>query len=157
MIMNAPPQIYHLAQINIGRMRGPLDSEIMAGFVAQLEPINALADQSPGFVWRLQSEGGDATSLRPYDDTTILVNMSVWESIDALRDYVYRSAHTNVMRDRRAWFERFAGMYYALWWIPAGHVPTVAEGKARLEHLCEHGESAHAFSFKKPYPTPTDA
>ena len=149
-------QTYHVAQINIGRMRGPLDSEIMAGFVAQIETINALADQSPGFVWRLQGSGGDATSLRPYDDTAILVNMSVWESLDTLRNYVYRSAHTNVMRDRRAWFERFEGMYYALWWVPAGRHPTVAEAKSRLDHLREHGESPYAFTFRNIFPAPEE-
>ena len=105
---------YHLAQINIARMRAPLTDPIMADFVAQLAPINALADASPGFVWRLQSESGDATSLRPYGAEPILVNMSVWESVEDLRQYVYRSAHTGVLRDRREWFEKFDGAYYAL-------------------------------------------
>src|ERR1700747_733667 len=107
---------YELAQLNIGVIRGPIDSPIMAEFVANLERINALADASPGFVWRLQTEAGDATSLRPYDDDRILFNLSVWASAEDLREFVYRSAHAGVMRQRKSWFERFDGMYYALWW-----------------------------------------
>ena len=145
---------YHLAQINIARMKAPLTDPIMAGFVAQLAPINALADQSPGFVWRLQSEGGDATSIRPYGDEPILVNMSVWESVEQLHQYVYRSAHTAVSRDRKQWFKKFEGAYYALWWVPIGHRPTPEEGKARLDHLRECGETPFAFSFQRTFPAP---
>src|SRR5215210_6543089 len=115
------PSMHHLAQINIGRMRAPLDSPVMADFVSQLDTINALAETSPGFVWRLQGEGNDATSLRPFDDDFIIVNMSVWESLDDLRAYVYKSAHTAAMRRRREWFEHFDGAYVALWWVEAGH------------------------------------
>lgn len=119
---------YHLAEINIARMRAPLSDPLMAGFVAQLAPVNALADQSPGFVWRLQSEGGDATGIRPYGDAPLLVNMSVWESVEHLRAYVYHSAHTGVLRDRAQWFEKMDGAYYALWWVPKGVHPTAGEG-----------------------------
>lgn len=139
---------YHLAQVNIGRMRAPLESEVMAGFVARLAEINELADRSPGFVWRLQTESGDASYLRPYDDDRILVNMSVWESVDALKLYVYHSAHAELLRERRQWFEQFAGMYAALWWIPSGHVPSVDEAKQKLAHLEAHGPSQFAFGFK---------
>ncbi|GAB4414365.1 MAG: DUF3291 domain-containing protein [Anaerolineae bacterium] len=145
---------YHLAQVNIGRILAPLDDSIMAGFVARLDEINALADGTPGFVWRLQTEEGNATDLRPYDDDRILVNMSVWESLEDLKAYVYKSAHAEVMRQRRQWFEKFEGMYMALWWVKAGHMPTVAEAKRRLEYLSEHGPSAHAFTFKQPFPPP---
>ena len=145
---------YHLAQINIGRAKGEMDDPIMAGFVSRLDDINALAERSPGFVWRLKTDEGDATSIRPYDDDRILVNMSVWESPEALRAYVYRSAHTEVMRDRKAWFERMPEMYYALWWIPVGHIPTLDEAKAQLQHLRDHGESAEAFTFAKLFPAP---
>jgi hypothetical protein len=145
---------YHLAQINIGRAKGPIDDPIMAGFVARLDDINALAEQSPGFVWRLQTDEGDATSIRPYDDDRILVNMSVWETPEALRAYVYKSAHAEVMRQRKAWFERMAEMYYCLWWIPAGHIPTMEEAKTRLQHIRDNGESAHAFTFAKLFPAP---
>ena len=140
---------YHIAQINIARMLAPIDGPVMADFVTQLAPINALAEESPGFVWRLQSEGGDATSIKVYDDEMIIINLTVWESVEALREYVYKSAHSRVMRDRRRWFEKFEGPYYALWWVSAGHVPDPQEGKERLEHLREHGDSAFAFSFKK--------
>ena len=145
---------FQLAQVNIGRIRAPLDDPLLAGFVARLDDINALADASPGFIWRLQTDAGDATSLRPYDDERILVNLSVWATPEALREFVYRSAHAGVMRQRRSWFERFDGMYYALWWVPDGHLPTVVEAKDRLEHLRSHGESAQAFTFAKLFPAP---
>ena len=144
---------FHLAQINIARMLAPLDDPIMAEFVANLERINALADSAPGFIWRLQSETGNATSLRPYDEMT-LVNMSVWASPESLRAYTFHSAHVEIMRQRRQWFAKSDGPYTVLWWIPAGQIPTVAEGKERLEHLRTHGESAYAFSFKKLFGAP---
>jgi hypothetical protein len=139
---------YHIAQINIARMLAPLDNPVLADFVAQLPPINALAEESPGFVWRLQSESGDATSIKVYDDELIIVNLTVWESTNALREYVYKSAHRDVLRDRKRWFEKFDGPYYALWWVPAGQLPTADEGKERLEYLRTHGDSAYAFSFR---------
>lgn len=147
---------YHIAQINIARMLAPIGDPIMAKFVAQLPPINALADGSPGFVWRLQSESGDATSIRVYDDDFIIVNLTVWESVDALREYVYKSAHHEVLRDRKRWFKKFDGPYYALWWIAVGHYPSTEEGKERLGYLCEHGETAYAFSFHQVFPKPTE-
>jgi hypothetical protein len=108
------------------------------------------------FVWRLQTEEGDATSLKVYDDDMVIVNLTVWESVEALREYVYKSAHSGVMRDRKRWFEKFEGPYYALWWVPAGHIPTTEEGKERLDHLREHGDSSYAFSFKNVFPSPED-
>ena len=145
---------FQIAQINIARMLAPIDSQIMSDFVAQLPPINELAEASPGFVWRLQSEGGDATSIKVYDDDMVIINLTVWESVEALRQYVYKSAHSGVMRDRRRWFEKFDGSYYALWWVPAGHLPSPEEGKQRLEHLRKHGDSEYAFSFKNLFPAP---
>ncbi len=145
---------FHIAQVNIGKIRAPLDDPMLSGFVARLEDINALADSNPGFVWRLQTDAGNATSFRPYDDDRILVNMSAWATPEDLRDFVYRSAHSEVMRQRKSWFERFDGMYYALWWVPVGHIPTIDEAKDRLDHLRRHGESAHAFTFAKLYPAP---
>ena len=147
---------YYIAQINIAHMRAPLTDPIMEDFVAQLPPINALADESPGFVWRLQSEDGDATSIKVYDDDMIIINLTVWESVDALREYVYKSAHQGVLRDRKRWFAKFDGPYYALWWIPAGHIPSIEEGKERLDHLRAQGETAHAFSFKNVFPKPSE-
>lgn len=142
---------FHLAQVNIGRARGEMTDPVMAEFVARLPEINALADGSPGFVWRLQTEDGDATAVRPYEDAHILINLSVWTDVLALRAYVYRSAHSAVMRRRREWFERFDRMYVALWWVPAGHRPPVAEAVARLAHLEQHGPTAFAFSFAAPF------
>lgn len=142
----------HLAQANIARMKAPLEDPVMAGFVARLDEINALADRSPGFVWRLQTSGGNATDLRPYDDDRILFNLSVWESIEELRQYVYYTAHVEVFRNRQAWFEHFAGAYLALWWIPEGHIPGIDEAKQRLTHMQAHGPTPFAFTFKRPFP-----
>lgn len=139
---------YHIAQVNIGRVKTPLEDPIMAGFVARLAEINALADRSPGFIWRLQTPEGDATYLRPYDDDRILVNMSVWGSIEALRSYVYQTAHAELLRQRHRWFEQFAGPYLALWWVPAGHIPGMDEARKRLAHLEKYGPSQFAFTFK---------
>ncbi|MFN8457871.1 MAG: DUF3291 domain-containing protein [Anaerolineae bacterium] len=147
-------QAYHLAQVNIARMLAPLDDPIMAEFVAALDEVNRLADESPGFVWRLQTDDGNATTLRPYDDERILFNMSVWESVEELHQYVYRTQHAKVMVKRKQWFSRFGGIYYALWWIPAGHIPSIAEAKQRLEHLEQHGETPLAFHFRHPFPPP---
>jgi hypothetical protein len=121
----------------------------MAGFMQRLHEINALADRSPGFVWRLQTNEGNATYFRPYEhDDQILLNMSVWESVDALKNYVYRTAHAELLRHRQEWFEKFAGVYMALWWVPAGHVPGIDEAKKRLALLEKHGPTQYAFTFK---------
>jgi hypothetical protein len=146
---------HHLAQVNVGRILAPLDDPSMAGFVNRLADLNALADRSPGFVWRLQTDEGNATSYRPYDnDDMILMNMSVWESLDYLREYVFRADHAAVMRQRKQWFSKFEGPYLALWWIPAGHIPTVAEATERLDYLRTHGESEYVFSFAKTFLAP---
>ncbi len=139
----------HIAQVNIARMKAPLEDPVMAGFVARLEEINALADRSPGFVWRLQTTDGNATYLRPYDDDRILFNLSVWETVEQLKRYVDYSAHVEVLRQRQAWFEKFAGAYVALWWVPQGRLPSVDEAKKRLAHLETHGPTQFAFTFKK--------
>jgi hypothetical protein len=135
---------YHLAQINIARL------------IAQLEPINAVADKAPGFVWRLQSSSGNATDIAYNDDPFVIVNMSVWESIKALRQYAYKSDHARVLRDRAKWFEKMEKPNYCLWWIPAGHTPTVAEGRERLEHYQTHGATSHSFWFSQQFSQPAD-
>lgn len=141
-----------LAQVNIGRARGAPSDPVMQEFVAHLAEINALAERSLGFVWRLQTEEGDATAYRPYpDDDRILINLSVWADLETLREYVFRTAHAAVMRRRREWFERFEGVYVALWWVPAGHRPSVEEAVGRLAHLEAHGPTAVAFSFAQPF------
>jgi hypothetical protein len=147
----------HLAQVNIATLRAPLDGPELAGFVAELEPINAMADASPGFVWRLQTEDGDATAIRPFEDDRVIVNLSVWASLEALRSFVYASRHLDVMRQRRAWFHRMPDPFMALWWVPAGTIPTVAEAKDRLELLARRGPTAAAFTFRAPFPEPADA
>jgi hypothetical protein len=147
---------HHLAQINVGRPIAPIDSPQMAGFVALLPELNALADASPGFVWRLTDDGGaDATSLRPYGDD-IMVNMSVWESVEALREYTYRSAHLEPLRRRREWFLPYGEPMLALWWVPAGTIPTLHDGVARLALLAEHGPGPDSFTFRVPYPAPAN-
>ncbi len=146
---------YHLAQLNIGKMIAPLDDPRMASFVARLEPINALADASPGFVWRLQSEAGDATALRVFDDPDILVNLSVWESLDALRGFVYRSEHRELLKDRAQWFVKSSARHLVLWWIPAGSTPSLEEAKQKLALLQAQGPSEQAFDFRHAFaPTP---
>lgn len=142
---------FELAQVNIGRARGDPSDPVMAGFMARLADINALAERSPGFVWRLQTEDGDATAVRPYQDTRILINLSVWSDLAALRGYVFRSDHAAVMRRRREWFERLEQVYAALWWIPVGHRPSVAEAVGRLAHLERHGPTPRAFSFAESF------
>ncbi len=145
---------HHLAQLNLGRLRHPLDAPESAGFVAGLAPINALADAAPGFVWRLTGEGSDdATAIRPYGDD-VMVNMSVWESREALWNYVYRTEHLELMRRRREWFVRAEEPFTVLWWVPAGHRPPVAEALARLERLREAGPGPEAFTFREPYDRP---
>ncbi len=146
----------HIAQVNIGRVNAPLDDPLMAGFVARLDEINALADRSEGFVWRLQTSEGNATYLRPFDDDRILVNMSVWETIEHLQQYVYRTAHAELLRQRHAWFEKFAGAYVALWWVPAGHRPGVDEARKRLAHLEAQGPTPFAFTFRSSFPADED-
>jgi hypothetical protein len=148
---------HHLAQLNIALLTEPLDSPRLAGFVDALDEINALADAAPGFVWRLQTEDGDATAVRVFDDDRLIVNMSVWESVEALADYTYRSDHVRVLRRRKEWFESLKEAYQVQWWVSAGELPTVAEAERRLVHLREHGPSAHAFTFRAPFPAPAEA
>jgi Domain of unknown function (DUF3291) len=151
---------YVIAQINVGRLVAPLDSTQLAGFVAQLDPVNAVADDAPGFLWRLQTEDGNATALRAFEadaegaDGGILVNMSVWETVQALADFVFGDAHLAVLRRRREWFERMTVAYTALWWVPRGHVPTIAEAEDRVKHLRLHGPTPHAFTLRQHFPAP---
>jgi hypothetical protein len=144
---------FQLAQLNIAATKEPLESPVMADFVANLDRINELAEQSPGFVWRLKGEGNDATSLRPLGEN-VIVNMSVWSGIESLNAYVYRSAHTEIMRRRREWFDRMREMHMAPWWVRRGHHPTVDEAIGRLEHLRQYGPTGFAFTFRTAFPPP---
>jgi Domain of unknown function (DUF3291) len=148
--------LYHVAQVNIGRLRAPVDSAIVRDFVDLLDPINALADRSPGFVWRLQTEDGNATAIRPFDDASLLVNMSVWESVETLGAFVYESRHLGVLRRRKEWFERIAEPIVALWWVRTGTIPTVAGAKDRLDHIRMHGPTPYAFTLRRHFPPPSE-
>jgi hypothetical protein len=146
---------WELAQVNVARLTASLDSPEVAGFVAALEPVNALADATDGFVWRLQTEDGDATAVRVFDDDLIIVNMSTWASLDALAGFVYQSGHAETMRKRRRWFTRMAESHLALWWVPAGYRPTPHEAVERLETLRAKGPGRDAFTFRHQFPPPT--
>lgn len=139
---------HHIAQLNLASMKFAIDSTEMAGFVERLEDVNALADSSPGFVWRLQSEDGDATGF-DYFGSDILVNMSVWEDIKSLKNYVYRSAHTEVLARRKEWFNHVEQAYLVMWWILAGSIPSIEEAGDRLENLTDNGPNPQAFTFKQ--------
>jgi hypothetical protein len=145
---------WELAQLNIGTTVAPLDSDQLAGFVDALARVNAIADGAPGFVWRLQDDAGDATSFRAFGDENVLVNMSVWASVEALGDYVYRSAHVEIMRRRREFFVKLDQAFTVLWWVPAGHRPTLAEAEQRLVALRDNGSTPYAFAFREPFPAP---
>jgi len=145
---------YHLAQVNIGRVLAPLDSPQLADFVNQLDEVNARADTAPGFIWRLKTEDNNATSIRVFDDDSMIINMSVWESVESLSDYVFRDqGHRAVLRRRREWFTP-TDTVVALWWVEAGHIPTVAEAEDRITHLREHGPTPYTFTVRAPFPGP---
>jgi heme-degrading monooxygenase HmoA len=148
---------WHLAQLNVGRLVAPLDDPLIAEFVEALEAVNQLAERSAGFVWRLQTDEGNATAIRPYDDDQVLVNMSVWDSLEHLADFVYRSHHVEFLRRRHSWFERMTEPIVVLWWIEAGHVPPIDEAIARLEQLRTVGPSPAAFTFRTPFAAPDSA
>jgi hypothetical protein len=147
-------ETFHLAQVNVARFAFPPDAPELRAFFAKLASINALADNAPGFVWRLVGEGDDATDLRPDPaDAELLINMSVWVDLPSLAAFVYRSDHVTVMRRRREWFGAM-DLYMALWWVPADHRPTPLEALIRLRHLRDHGPTATAFTFRDPFPQP---
>lgn len=153
--MGAAMSGYHLAQVNIGRFRKPVEDPANADFVNALDSVNALAEASPGFVWRLTGEGNNATDLKPFDDPHMAINMSVWESVEALAAFVYRNMdHRGVMRRRREWFEEMP-VYMALWWVPVGATPTVEDAKARLALLERLGPTPGAFTFGQPFAPPS--
>lgn len=144
---------HELAQLNIGTMLAPIDSPVMKEFVDNLDRINALAERSPGFVWRLKDDDGDATAIRPFGEE-ILVNMSVWKDVESLHEYVYKTAHAEIMRRRKEWFSRMKDPFTVLWWVPAGHRPTTDEAKQRLDLLRAEGPSPDAFTFREAFDPP---
>ncbi|MFE0023539.1 DUF3291 domain-containing protein [Amycolatopsis sp. NPDC059021] len=153
---------YELVQVNIGRLRAPLDDPSLKGFVDGLEPINALADAAPGFVWRLQTEDGDATSVRAFewdvhDSAGVLINMSVWTSVETLAEFVYSPGHLAVLKRRREWFHPVKEAFTALWWVPAGQRPTPADAEDRIRLLRAHGPTPEAFTLRIHFPPPGSA
>ncbi|MGB0217713.1 MAG: DUF3291 domain-containing protein [Sinimarinibacterium flocculans] len=145
---------HHLAQINIARFRLPMADPANAEFVGNLDRVNAIAEAQPGFVWRLKGDGNNALDIQAFDDPNMAINMSVWTDLDALAAFVYRNMdHREIMGRRREWFERIES-YMALWWIPAGHIPSAAEGKARLDLLARLGPTPEAFVFRQPFAPP---
>jgi hypothetical protein len=150
---------FALAQVNIGRLRAPLDSPQLAGFMTALDPVNAVADVAPGFVWRLQTEEGNATAVRAFEwdqagSAGVIMNMSVWDSVEALAAFVYSEQHRQVLRRRREWFEQMEEAYLALWWVPRGHIPATGEAEDRIRHLRAHGPTPHAFTLRMHFPPP---
>jgi heme-degrading monooxygenase HmoA len=143
---------YHLVQVNTAKMKADLEDPIMSGFVERLDEINTLADNSKGFVWRFQTDEGDATYLRPYEDKRILFNMSVWETIDDLKNYVYSSKHLELLKSKNSWFSKLGEAHLALWWIEKGKVPTVQEALDKLNLIQKKGPSPDVFNFSKPFP-----
>lgn len=141
----------HLAQLNIGKTRFSLESSEMADFVNNLDPINAIAESSPGFIWRLKDESGDATNIKIDDDPDVIVNMSVWEDVASLKQFMFKTHHIDFLKRKKEWFEPMTEDSYVLWWVPQGHIPTVEEAFDRLQHLRDNGESPYAFSFKRSF------
>lgn len=145
---------YSIAQLNIAQMIAPLDDPRMKEFAEALEPINALADASPGFEWRLQDEAGDATSIQAFDDPSVLVNISVWKNVEALRDFVYHTSHLEFLRAKKQWFEPMDGPHLVLWWVETGHTPTIEEAREKLELLSRDGPTASAFTLSRHFDPP---
>ena len=139
---------HELAQVNVARPLGPLDSPVMAEFVANLDRVNALAEASPGFLWRLQASNGNATSLRAMGED-LIVNMSVWRDVASLSDFVHKSGHVEYLKRRREWFERIVEAYSVLWWVPAGRRPTLVDAANRLALLRSRGPTPEAFTFRQ--------
>ena len=147
MRQNRPVTTRHIAQLNVGRALYPPEDPRMSAFMEALDPINALADSTPGFVWRLQTEEGTATSIRIFEDDLMLVNLSVWETVDALRDYVYKSDHVAFLHRRGEWFEKPTEAHLVMWWVPAGHIPTTEEAASKLDQLRAEGPGSDVFTF----------
>ena len=148
-----------MAQVNMGRLVAPLDSPQLAAFMAALDPVNAVADAAPGFLWRLQTEDSNATSVRAFEwdvagSAGVIVNMSVWESVETLAEFVYSRPHREIMRHRREFFQKMAEAYTALWWIPRGTTPTTGDAEDRVRHLRVHGPTPHAFTLRSHFPPP---
>jgi hypothetical protein len=137
----------HIAQLNIGRFRFATDDSRMAGFMTNLDRVNAIAERSEGFVWRLKDETNNATAIRPFPDPDMAVNLSVWESVEALENFVWNTVHSRFYNAKASWFEKAEAPHFVMWTIPAGHIPSLDEAKDRLEHLQRNGGSDFAFGW----------
>lgn len=145
---------YHLAQVNVARAKAEMHTEIMQGFMAQLDAMNQLADTADGFIWRMVGDGNDYTSIRPFDDPLVIMNVSLWRDVESLKHYVYKTAHMKVVRARHAWFDKMNDIQQALWWIPAGQLPTALEAREKLELLRRVGATKEAFTFAQVFLAP---
>ncbi|MEU2750256.1 DUF3291 domain-containing protein [Streptomyces collinus] len=150
--MTEPTAAYELAEVNIARLKAPLDSPQLKDFVDALDPVNADADAADGFVWRLQGDTGNATDVSVFGDSWLILNMSVWRDADSLTVYMYQGRHREMLARRREWFERVEEAMVTLWWVPAGHRPTVAEAESRLLHIRTHGPTPYAFTLRTQFP-----
>lgn len=148
--------MYHIAQVNIARALAPLNDPRLADFFAHLDQIYTLAESSPGFIWRLRTEDISPTSTQLPADERLFATVSVWDSLESLKTFTYTDAHAQIMRRRREWFIKLNSPYIALWWIPAGHIPDLAEVTERMDHLRAHGPSPFAFSFTHTFPAPDE-
>lgn len=142
---------YHLAQLNIADAKADSLSEIMQGFYNRIEEIHELAEKSPGYIWRYQDEEGDDVAERVFGNPLMLINLTLWQDIESLRHFVYKTAHKELIQGRKAWFKDMPDMHQVLWWVPEGHIPSVQESKDKLNLLREHGPTKNAFSFAKPF------
>ena len=142
------PAGHHLAELNIGRIRHPLDDPRMADFADNLALVNGIAERSSGFVWRFTDASGNATNTRPFEDPLMIVNVSVWENVESLEKYVWQTVHKRFYGRRHEWFDKFEGPYFVMWWVPAGHRSSIQEAVGRLDHLKANGPSEHAFGWE---------
>lgn len=148
---------YHIAEINIAKMKGVnIGDAIMKEFVENLDTVNQIAEKSEGFIWRLKDENNNATSLNPYNDVQIIINVSVWESIETLENFMYRTFHSDFLKRRKEWFNAFGTAHTAMWWIPEGHIPTLQEAVEKLDYLQKNGASINSFDFKNKFPPPSN-
>ncbi|GHK01008.1 DUF3291 domain-containing protein [Streptomyces sp. NPDC003753] len=152
MTTDQPHSAHELAQVNIARLKAPLDSPQLKDFVEALDPVNAAADAFDGFVWRLKDDSGNATDVPVFGDEWLIINLTMWRDIDALTAFMYQGLHREMLARRREWFERLEEAVTALWWVPAGHRPTVAEAEERLLHLRAHGPTEYAFTLRTSFP-----
>ena len=146
--------VYHLAQVNVARAKAEMDTEIMQGFMNRMDEMNNLADAADGFIWRMVGDSGDYSSIRPFDDPLVIMNVSLWRDVDSLKHYVYKTTHMGIVRARHAWFDKMSDIQQALWWIPVGHRPSAQEARRKLELLRQKGATPEAFTFAQPFPAP---